>query len=358
MRAYHVYIFNGTPPGRDEVFGHRLELITHIYSCLNHRIVNPDIPLTLITDRRTKAYYESLNITALYDEVITDIHDDYPRNRIASTFWASPKIWAMSKLQAPFVIFDTDLVLHKPLSSFVDCDLLYLHRETSAVYPNIFDVVGPPGFIWDDAMAWSFRNTQPMNCAVVGMFNEDFKSDYVRRYFEFVLDSSGAVLFATEASRESYPWSSAQIVAEQWLLAAVADYWASFIGVPIKTRAICKAIWTSECFFPFDMDRCSDEISAEIASTFYHLWGAKALQGEVKSTEYLRVVKILQSGRYIAESSPHFGAVRELFNTLLPPRGGGLNYEALVFTSRYRRYRVKLFDFSQIQRINHIQRGR
>ena len=224
-------------------------------------------------------YYDSLNITALYDEVITDLHADYPRDRISSAFWASPKIWAMAKLQTPFVIFDTDLVPHKPLGHYADCDLLYLHRETSAIYPNIFDIQGPPGFAWDDDMVPSFRESQPMNCAVVGMFNEAFARDYARRYFDFVLDAPGEVLFATADSHKMNRPGAAQIVAEQWLLAAVAQHWKNFKSSPLKTRAVCKAIWTHGlCFSPFDMDLGGDAVAAEVASTFYHLWGAKAVQ--------------------------------------------------------------------------------
>jgi hypothetical protein len=294
-----------------------LELITHIYSCLNHTTVNPDIPLILITDPRTKKYYDDLNITALYDDVITNLYDDYPKDRISPNFWASPKMWAMSKLTAPFVIFDTDLVVHTPLANYADCDLLYLHRETSTVYPNIFDVAVPPGFVWNDQLAWSFRNSQPMNCAVVGMFNDSFKSDYVRQYFEFVLDSTGEVYFATEGSRKSYPWSSAQIIAEQWLLAAMADYWTNCLKIPIISRALCKAVWTGEQFFPFEMDLGSQIISAELDSYFYHLWGAKAVQRRKDYGEYMRIRDVLKTGRYIVETNSRFDAVKELFNELI-----------------------------------------
>jgi hypothetical protein len=317
MKAYHVYLFNGLYPSKAETEPRPFELITHIYSCLNHGNVNPGIPLCLVTDERTKRYYDDLNITALYDEVITDLHDDYPRDRISSAFWASPKIWAMSKLRAPFVIFDTDLVLHRPMADLTDCDLLYLHRETSAIYPNIFDVSGPPGFVWDERLAWSFRNTQPMNCAVVGMFNDAFRADYVRRYFDFVLDSPGEVAYATEGSRKMHPWSSAQIIAEQWLLAAVADYWRYSKGTPIKTRAVCRAIWSSEFFFPYDMDLGSDAAAAEVESAFYHLWGAKAVQNNRGSEKYVIVRDILASGRHIVERNPRFSAVEELFDKLM-----------------------------------------
>ena len=85
MKAYHVYIIRNREP---ETF----ELITHMYSCINHRNVNPDVSLCLITDSKTKEFYDKWKITSLYDEVITNFFDDYPYDRISHNFWASPKI--------------------------------------------------------------------------------------------------------------------------------------------------------------------------------------------------------------------------------------------------------------------------
>ncbi|MGI9124366.1 MAG: DUF6734 family protein, partial [Mycobacterium sp.] len=200
MKAYHVYIISTQYPSDAGIEQRKFELLTHMYSCINHKTVNPDIPLCLVTDHNTLKYYDDWKLTGLYDEIITDFHDDYPRERISKNFWASPKIWAMSKLQAPFLIFDTDIILHKPLAGYQDCDLLYLHRETSTIYPNIFDITGSPGFLWDEEMVRCFRGTLPMNCAVVGMFNEEFKNDYVKRYFEFALDAPGDVQYANANS--------------------------------------------------------------------------------------------------------------------------------------------------------------
>lgn len=287
-----------------------------MYSCLTHKEFNPDIPLTLVADSRTVDYFDHWKITSLYDEIITDIFDDYPRDRISSRFWASPKIWAMSKLSTPLVIFDTDIVLQKPLANFSDCDVLYLHRELSAQYPNIFDVTGPPGFVWDKEITKSFLNTQPMNCAVVGMFNEAFKSDYVRAYFDFVLNSTGEMQFANENSHLMNAPQSPQIMIEQWFLAALAEYWTRVGGRRIVTRAFCKVISGPDCFMPFDLDVPAYAVADELERSFYHLWGAKDHQNDKDHVFFQGAKKTLTSARRIVENSNYRDILREPFGLL------------------------------------------
>ncbi len=325
MKAYHVYLMrtqvpaNGgwQQPFETEMGRRKFELLTHMYSCINHKAKNPDIPLVLVTDKATLKYYDEWRLTGLYDEVITDLHDDYPRDRISQHLWASPKIWAMKKLRAPFIVFDTDIVLHKPLTTYRDCDLLYLHRETSTIYPNPYDVAAAPGFEWDAAIIDCFRSALPMNCAVVGMFNEDFKRDYVNRYFEFALDAPGHVLYATDASRKFHPWSSGQIIAEQWLLAALALKWKKYDQKPLRTCAVVKALWASEEFWPLDLDEDASAINEELTASFYHLWGAKKIQNDPTNTFYERVRATLLGGRHIVEQSPQYEIVKPVYDRII-----------------------------------------
>ncbi|MCW1957748.1 MAG: hypothetical protein KIH64_004220 [Mycobacterium sp.] len=320
MKAYHVYILSPQFPENAGIGNRKFELLTHIYSCINHKTVNPEIPLVLITDQNTLKYYDDWQLTGLYDEVVTDLHDDYPRDRISQNFWASPKLWAMSKLRAPFLIFDTDLVLNKPLARYAtDCDLLYLHRETTATYPNIFDIVGPPGFVWSEDLVGCFQNTLPMNCAVTGIFNEQFKADYVRRYFEFVLDAPGEVQYTNPNSHRMHQCSAAQIVLEQWLLAALAYYLATVAGIPTRTKAVVKALWTPDGLSPLDMDLRpgSEALAAEQGGTFFHLWGAKRFQNDPDHRLYESVRRTLLRGRSIVEESPQYPVVRDVYDDII-----------------------------------------
>ncbi len=302
----------------------RFELLTQMYSCINHKTVNPDIPLVLITDENTLQYYDRWQLTGLYDEVITDFHDDYPVHRIAEGFWATPKIWAMSKLRAPFVVFDTDLVLHKPLAGHTDCDLLYLHRDTPAIYPDPLDVAAPPGFVWDDVVLRCFRGTLPMTSAVVGMFNEQFKREYVSRYLDFVIDAPGGLRDQSHRQREEPMWlgtegPNAQRVLEQWLLAALAHKWTKYDDKPLQTKAVVRALWMFNEFSPFDPDEDSGAVNDELVSNFYRLWGAGVLQNCVATERerYLRVRDALLEGRFIVEQSPQYVVVKEVYDRII-----------------------------------------
>lgn len=322
MKAHHIHLMRTTQSDwvadpATLIHRRKFELLTHMYSCINHKTKNPDIPLTLITDESTLAYYDLWQLTGLYDDVITDFHDDYPHDRVSKRFWSSPKIWAMHKLQAPFVIFDTDTVIHKPLSTYTDCDLLYLHRETPNMYPNPLDIAGPPGFKWDEGMLRSFRGTLPMNCAVVGMFNEAFKRDYVERYFEFVLDAPGDMLFENQNIYKDDQWASAQMIAEQWLVAALAHKWNNIDNKPLRTRALVKALWTSEDFSPLDMDQEPSTIQAELSGNFYRLWGAKQIQNDPADEHYDLVRNTLLGGRSIVEESPQYSIVKDVYEQII-----------------------------------------
>lgn len=331
MKAYHVYIMRtvaASSNSRLQLHGgygtvgtdideRRFELLTQIYSCINHKTKNPDVPLGLITDEHTLKYYDEWQLTGLYDEVITDFHDDYPVDRIADRFWASPKIWAMKKLRAPFIIFDADIVLHQPFSVYSDCDLLYLHRELSAPYPNPYDIIGPPGFEWDPDLLVSFRRTLPMNCATVGMFNESFKDDYVERYFEFVLDCPGELMYARKHYYNPDPMVACQIVAEQWLLGALAYKWPNIDHRPLRSRALVDALWASDHFTSLDLDQEPGAIDGELVSKFYHLWGAKKIQNKPTAPLYDFVRNALLEGRFIVEQSPQYEIVRDTYDRII-----------------------------------------
>jgi len=310
MNAYHIYVVGENPP-------REFELITQIYSCLNHRISNPELPLYLVTDLKSKDFFESYNITKLYDAVITDIFDDYPYEQISHRYWASPKIWAMSKLQTPFVVYDTDLVLNKNIQPYTNLDLLYLHRETTSTYPNIFDVHHNENFEWDVDFAKSLKDTLPMNCAVVGMFNEEFKKEYTDFYFNFVLNSTGEISYATEKSHFMYDGNGAQIMMEQWLLAGLAHDWQKRRNIDFKTKSFCNIIHTSETLRLIDMDSHPDEAITEISSTMYHLWGAKEYQDKVEHEVYKRAQSQLIGAEWLVLQSPYYDVIKDSYYSLI-----------------------------------------
>lgn len=295
MNSYHVFLVNeNRPPGS-------FELLVQMYSCIVHKTHNADTPLYLITNKKSKEFYDSWNITPLYDGVITDYFDDYPYDNISPNFWASPKIWAMSKLKTPFVVYDTDLVLYKNLKKeSVGCDLLYLHRESPTTYGNPLDIEHSDNWRWDKKRIISFKDSFPMNCAVVGMFDEKFKTEYVTQYFEFVLGASGEVKNMTKEKELLYAESSPQIIMEQWFLAALSKQLKK-----IKTKALVPVVYTNQSFYTFDLDSESDDAHKLLNESIYHLWGAKKFENDPKSKLYIKSKMDIVNALPIITSSPY-----------------------------------------------------
>lgn len=310
MNAYHIYVITDYNP-------QEFELITQIYSCINHRNSNPNIPLYLITDDKTREFFESYDITKLYDGIITDFFDDYPYDKISHRYWASPKIWAMSKLQTPFLVYDTDLVLNKSIEPYIGNDLLYLHRETTSIYPNLYDVHYTEEFEWDIDLVKSFRDTLPMNCAVVGMFNEDFKKEYTDFYFNFVFNSTGEISYVNEKSHLMGNDNGAQIMIEQWLLAALSHYWQIIKGVDFKTKSFCNVIHTSDSLRLLDLDIHPSFASVEISSTMYHLWGSKKYQNQPEHKVYKTTKSELIDAEWLVLKSPYYGVIKDSYYSLI-----------------------------------------
>ena len=310
MNAYHIYVVGENPP-------QEFELITQIYSCINHRNTNPNIPLYLITDESSLSFFDSYNITKLYDDIITDIFDDYPSDKISEKYWASPKIWAMSKLKTPFVIYDIDLVLNKSLEPYLNNDLLYLHRETPSTYPNIYDVHHTDNFEWNHNFIECFKDTLPMNCAVVGMFNERFKNEYTNFYFDFVLNSNGNINYVNEFSKLMDSESAAQIMIEQWMLAALAYHWQEHKNILFQTKSFCNVIYTSQSLRLLDLDVDSILAHDTITSSMYHLWGAKKYQNKKQHKIHKMTKTELIKAEVLVLQSPYYDVIKESYYALI-----------------------------------------
>ena len=223
----------------------------------------------------------------------------------------------MSKLKTPFFVYDTDLVLNKSIDSYKENDLVYLHRESTSTYPNIYDVHHNKNFKWDQNFVKSFKDTLPMNCAVIGMFNEDFKKEYTDFYFNFVLNSTGEISYATENSHLFYDGNGAQIMIEQWLLAALAHDWQTKRKINFKTKSFCNVIHTSDTLRLTDMDSNPSDASYEISSTMYHLWGAKQFQDNVEHEIYQRAKSQLLGGEWLVLQSRYYEIIKDAYYALI-----------------------------------------
>ena len=159
MKVYHTYIIHNDPPSY-------LELLVQLISVCNHKYVNPDVPFVFATDKKSLGFYEKLGMLDFYDEVVTDFFDDYPYERISDAFWATPKLWVMSKVKTPFLVIDTDLILNTPISKFNDNQMVYLHRELQSGYLRPSEVSVSPSWKWGKDKKY-FKQSLPINVSVL-----------------------------------------------------------------------------------------------------------------------------------------------------------------------------------------------
>lgn len=104
-------------------------LVTKL-SILNWKKYNGIIKL--YTDSIGKAYYDAIGLLELYDEVDTDILDNY-NDVDAAYFWTSGKINCLQYECEPFVFLDNDFVVRETIKE-TDSDLLIGYWEIPRGY--------------------------------------------------------------------------------------------------------------------------------------------------------------------------------------------------------------------------------
>jgi|LakMenEpi03Aug12_release.lakeMendotaPanAssembly.Ray.scaffolds.fasta_scaffold451552_2 hypothetical protein len=290
MNCYHVYHVNPKkPPGT-------FELITQLYSVITHKLVNSQHPIHFITDSESLKFFQQFGIEQLYDEVNTDILDSYPVDAISTKYWATPKLWAMHHLTAPFVVYDIDIILHTELE--MQTDVLYLHRESSTQYPTPTTIHTGPGWGWNYQLINAFKDSLPFNCAVVGFNNESFKQTYINSYFDWVLGSSGEYE-ASSNQKMFLAESGSQIVAEQWLLAALVQQHQ------VTARSLAPVIYGVSSFMTDFSMNPDINVTSLLDATMYHLWGAKQYQNDPDSKLHQITKENLKNAVVILDTELH-----------------------------------------------------
>lgn len=278
-----------------------LTLLTQFLSVIKLKRLNPNSKIIFYTDTETKKLYEDFGILNLYDEVNTEVLDSFDSSKVNyDMFWATPKFCVMEKQEEPFVIVDTDMVVHLPLEvalSDKNNDVFFFHTETPAQYPFPTLISQPKDFEWSNDELIAFANTLPFNCAILGFNNIKFCHKYVKRYFEFVLNNEGKVMELPELDylHEYGP----QVTAEQWLLPAMA-YLENFqpIMSPIDSYNIRTISLSDSIASPFRfMHQMHNEaqqiILEEMNQNVFHLWGAKTFYEKERFEEWDRIKKSL-----------------------------------------------------------------
>jgi len=278
MNILHAYRLSNLENGlRNQLDD--LTSITQLLSVLKLRLLNPNSKVILHTDLNTLEQYQSLGLDKVYDEVITDVMESYPEDEIAGNkYWASPKLWVMKHQTEPFIMVDTDMVLHLPIEDTELGDFCFLHTETSTSYP--FPTILDGDYNWPDNLLAGFRNSLPMNCAIVGFNNMEFLKKYIDIYFDVVLGHSGEYKEATSDYTSYLHEYGAQITMEQWLLAALS-YAEGLRGVSLTNAISFPDEFTHQVY------NLKDEVLQELNNSIFHLWGAKAFYDKGRFDEWL-----------------------------------------------------------------------
>lgn len=191
MRSIHV---NSTAPffahAKNEGKAYQVEdfeLLTTILSALKWRKNNGEIKL--YTDSIAKAYYASLDLLDVWNEIDTETieqaNETYTLNHLM--FWAGAKIFAMQNETEPFFMMDTDFIVHENIERLIEreTDLVCIHLED--LYLNVY--IDPiylkkkAGYEFPTEFDWS---TPAVNGALVYHGNIELKNYYCQEAIRFM----------------------------------------------------------------------------------------------------------------------------------------------------------------------------
>lgn len=293
-----------------------LILMTQFLSVITFKKNNPNIPFKLYTDTKTLTIYNRFGISGIYDEINTEVLDEYPSDRISENFWASPKLWVMKHITDPFIMMDTDLIWHDVVDDYLSYDLVYLHQEPGTSYPYPNRLSYPDGFDWNDGLLDSFGQSQPINCALCVWNNIDFMKNYVDVYFEFVLDNPGTMNLMDGDMRFIHE-SGVQITSEQWLLGACEYYWDSNVS-KLNTHSLLNILAFPDVLKPYNPNEPREVAMQSLNEHIFHLWGAKSYFDKGDYEGHIQVCDDLTSAisSHVA-SNPHNNLYRVIRDTLV-----------------------------------------
>ncbi len=276
-----------------------LTTLTQFLSVLKLKMLNPNSKVILYTDEYTLNAYKEFGVEIPYDEVNTSVLSTYPENEIVNNvYWASPKLWVMKHQTEPFIMVDTDIVVHVPLEDKLLSDFVFLHTETPTPYP--FPSLIESEYEWTESELTSFMNTLPMNCAVVGFNNMELLKKYTDKYFEFVIGNKGNLITDDKKVTEHIHEYGPQITLEQWLLSSLT-YQSDVEAVSLLNSISFPQIFNHQMY-----NVSYDEMLSELNGTLFHLWGGKAFyeKGEYEKWNMLKtgviqaIVEIIQEGDF------------------------------------------------------------
>lgn len=191
MNAIHVnwakpYCMRTDSPYEVEDF----ELLTTILSALKWREKNGTIKM--VTDTTGRKFYESNNLTALWDGGIETTLDRVSENINAGVFWAAGKLFALREETAPVAIIDTDFIVWDELLFDELPAVTTIHFEDlyPDVYPDINYFRMKRGYIFDHDWDWRLRAA---NTAFSVFKNDDLLKYYTAEAIRFMENTADDV---------------------------------------------------------------------------------------------------------------------------------------------------------------------
>ena len=305
MKCYQTYIINR------EI--HPAEYLVQLYSIVRHKDLNPSIPIVLLTDSKSLKIFEKNGLTKFYDEVRTDIFENYPYDRISSTFTSFPKIWAISKLETPFVIQDIDLIYHRSMDELEFFHFGYLFKHISNSYPRPYELSTPDGFEWSKLNY--FKTVLPVDTSFLYFNNEIFKKQFTDFYFKFVLDNPGEYVNVdnkllekniiprlTQKSKSYLVDNGIDKFSNQFILSVIAEEQQN-INQDFRIAQIVPVLFDSEKFI--SLNNSETNPIELINNTAYYLGGSKyCLNGITSGCNTQATIKyIIKSGEELLNNS-------------------------------------------------------
>lgn len=183
LRAYHVLMtspFTYDNPRKSYKMSDTALLTAELSARLWQRFNGS---ITLITDEIGFDYIKKTDLSKAYDEILP-ILDLRNFGIVPTKYWASGKIQALTKIAAPCVIIDMDMLLWQKLP-VESAKLLVTHNEPLKLkcYPT-------PDFFYTDAeysypSEWDFT-VEPLNTAILYLEEDEFKNYYATQSIRFM----------------------------------------------------------------------------------------------------------------------------------------------------------------------------
>jgi len=108
-------------------------------SIMSWKILSPEFVRVIYLDSGTRDYLEGTGVLDLFDEIyIVNFKEELDSIYPNLTFFASPKLYALSKFKKPGFLVDTETILLSPVKRWYDFRSYYVqdYEKTNPIYPK------------------------------------------------------------------------------------------------------------------------------------------------------------------------------------------------------------------------------